>query len=84
VLNDPDSDLDFMYKAEPRGYYANTAMIVLGFCKAGQQRDEPTCTQTHAFRRLTPSLSFPEFMREALSEEMTYLLRSECTGAEIQ
>jgi hypothetical protein len=86
VLNDPASDLDFIYKAEPRERsYSGTPMIVLLFCKVGQRRDEPAnCTQTHAFRRLTRNFSFPEFMRDALSEEITYLLRPECTSAEIQ
>ena len=83
VLNHPESDLDFIYKAEPRGYLPKTALIVLGFCNRGQPREKPACTQTHAFAPLTSDLSFTEFMREALSAEIAYLLRSECTSVEV-
>jgi hypothetical protein len=82
VLNDPDSDLDFYYKADPRGYIGKPS-IVLGFCRRGQRRDKPTCTQTFAFRELTSNLSYLEFMHEALGAEITYLLRPDCAGAEV-
>jgi len=85
ALNDPDSDLDFFYKAEPRGNVLRTALIVIGFCKRGQPRDMPAnCTNTNVISVLTPNLSFTEFMREALRAEIAHLLRPECTNADLK
>jgi hypothetical protein len=82
VLNDPDSDLWFFYKAELRGYVPNSSLIVLIFCKRGQEFDAASCTNTTVFTRRSRGFSFTEFMREALTGEIAHLLRPNCTSAD--